>query len=109
MGVENGVSLFAIVANLGHGLAHDLLVIELGIGRNLTGQRDVIALHERLASHTGSGILGKTGIEHAIGNEVRHLVRMTLANGLTGKLKSLEHWPSIGIETKNSSKSIKLS
>lgn len=55
--------LGVIVTDLLDGLANDLLVVDLGLGGNLTKDHDHAGLGCRLASDLAAGVLSKAGVE----------------------------------------------
>lgn len=71
-----------IVADVLDGVADNLLVVELGLGGDLTEDHDHTGLGGGLASDLGEGVLSQTGIENGIGNLIGDLVGMTLTDGL---------------------------
>ena len=71
-----------IVADVLDGLADDLLVVELGLGGDLTKDHDHAGLGGGLASDLGEGVLGQAGIEDGIGNLIGDLVGVALTDGL---------------------------
>jgi len=79
------------VADVADRVAHDLLVVDLGLGGDLAGENDHVGFHHGLASDTTVGILREAGIKHAVGNQVGNFVRMAFANGLGGENKGFGH------------------
>lgn len=71
-----------IVSDVLDGLADDLLVVELGLGGDLTEDHDHTGLGGSLASDLGEGVLSQAGIEDGIGNLIGDLVGVTLTDGL---------------------------
>jgi hypothetical protein len=71
-----------IVADALDGLTDDLLVVELGLGADLTEDHDHTGLGGSLTSNLGEGVLGQAGIEDGIGDLISDLVGMTLTDGL---------------------------
>lgn len=71
-----------IIADALDSLTDDLLVVELGLGGNLTEDHDHTGLGGSLASNLGEGILSQAGIEDSIGDLISDLVGVTLADGL---------------------------
>lgn len=71
-----------IVADVLDGLANDLLVVELGLGGDLTKDHDHAGLGGGLAGDLGEGVVGQAGIENGIRNLVGNLVGVSLADGL---------------------------
>ena len=74
--------LGVIVADVLDGLAHDLLVVELGIGGDLAKDHDHAGLGGSLASDLGEGILSQAGVEDGIGDLISDLIGVTLTDGL---------------------------
>ena len=79
--VEECIICSGAVADFGNGVAHNLFVINDGLGGNLAGEHHVAVLHQRFAGYAAGGVLGQTGIENGIGDEVGHFVRVSLAYG----------------------------
>lgn len=71
-----------IVANILDGITDDLLVVNLGLGSDLTKDHDHAGLGGSLASNLGEGVLSQAGVEDSIGNLIGNLVGVTLADGL---------------------------
>ena len=69
------------VPDLAHDLPHDCRVVYLGLGRDLARQDDQPGCEQRLTSHSRVRILSQDGVEYAVGNLVRHLVRMAHGYG----------------------------
>ena len=71
---ENAVSVKHIivihVANPANGIAHDLLDVELRLGRDFATDTDDVAFDERLAGDTTASILREAGIKYRIGDRV---------------------------------------
>ena len=63
-----------VVANLLDGVTDDLLVVDHGLGGDLTEDHDHTRLRRGLAGNLGEGVHGKAGIEDSIGNLVANLV-----------------------------------
>ena len=63
------------VADLLDRLADDLLVVELGVGRDLAGEDHRVALDQRLARHAALRILLEAGVEHGVGDVSRRPCR----------------------------------
>ena len=83
VGVEDVVVVH--VADLADRLADDLVVIKLGLGRDLTADHHDIALGVGLTGDTAHRILREAGIEDGIGNGVANFVGMAFADGFGGK------------------------
>ena len=71
-----------IVADVLDGLADDLLVVDLGLGGDLTKDHDHAGLGGRLAGDLGEGILRQAGIEDGVGDLIGDLVGVALTDGL---------------------------
>lgn len=71
-----------IVTNVLDGIADNLLVVELGLGGDLTENHDHTSLGGGLASDLGKGVLSQAGIEDGIRDLIGDLVRVTLTDGL---------------------------
>lgn len=74
-----------IVANVLDSVTDDLLVVELGLGGDLTEDHDHTGLGGSLASDLGQRVLSQAGIEDSIGDLISDLVRVTLTDGLGGE------------------------
>jgi hypothetical protein len=74
--------LGVIVANVLDGVADNLLVVELGLGGDLTKDHDHASLGGGLASDLGQGVLSQAGVEDGIGDLVGNLVGVTLTDRL---------------------------
>ena len=77
--------LGGVVANVLDGLADNLLVVDLGLGGDLTEDHDHAGLGSTLASDLGEGVLLEAGIENGVGDLVGDLVGVALADGLGGE------------------------
>jgi hypothetical protein len=71
-----------IIADVLDGITDDLLVVELGLGGDLTEDHDHTSLGGSLASNLGEGILPEAGIEDSVGNLISDLVGVALTDGL---------------------------
>ena len=85
VGVEHVVVVH--VADVANGRAHHLLVIELRLRGDLAGDDHHVGFHHRFAGHAALRILLQAGVQHAVGDQVGHLVGMALAHGLGGENK----------------------
>ena len=74
--------LRVVVTNVLDSLADDLLVVELGVGGDLTEDHDHTGLGGRLAGNLGETVLRQAGVENGIGDLVRNLVGVALADRL---------------------------
>ncbi len=63
-----------VVANLLDAAADDLLVVNVGLARNLAEHHDHARLGRTLAGDAAVGVLQQAGIEHGIGDLVADLV-----------------------------------
>jgi hypothetical protein len=71
-----------IVSDVLDGVTDNLLVVELGLGGDLTEDHDHTGLGGSLASNLGEGVLPEAGIEDSVGNLISDLVGVTLTDGL---------------------------
>lgn len=71
-----------VVTDVLDGVTDDLLVVDLGLGGDLTEDHDHAGLGGSLASDLGEGVLLEAGIEDGVGDLVSDLVGVTLADGL---------------------------
>lgn len=78
-----------VVANLLDGVTDDLLVVDLGLGGDLTEDHDHAGLGGSLASDLGERVLLEAGVEDGIGDLVSDLVGVALADGLGGETVAL--------------------
>ena len=60
-------------------------VVELGAGRDLTGEDDDVALGEGFTGHAAFGVLRKAGVEDAVADRVAHLVGVAFGDGFAGE------------------------
>jgi hypothetical protein len=74
--------LGVIVTDVLDGVTDDLLVVEPGLGGNLTEDHDHTGLGGSLASNLGEGVLLQAGIEDGIGDLIGNLIGVTLADRL---------------------------
>ena len=79
------------VADLANGIAHDLDVVELGLGGDFTADDDDITLGVGLAGDTAVLVLTDAGIEHGVGDGVTDFVGVTFTDGLGGKNETTGH------------------
>jgi hypothetical protein len=73
------------VADLANRRASDLLVVDARTRRDLPCQDDIAGLAEHLAGDARGRVLLEVRVEHAVGDEVTHLVGVTLGDGLRGE------------------------
>jgi len=78
-----------VVADLLDSTTDDLLVIEVGVGRDLAKDHDHAGLGGSLAANTAVGILAKALVQDGIGNLIADLIRVSLADRLACKEKVL--------------------
>jgi hypothetical protein len=71
-----------IVTDVLDGVTDNLLVVELGLGGDLTEDHDHTGLGGSLASNLGEGVLPEAGIEDSVGNLISDLVGVALTDGL---------------------------
>lgn len=71
-----------VVTNILDGIADDLLVVEAGLGGDLTKDHDHAGLGGRLARNLGEGVVLQAGIEDGIGDLISDLVGVALSYGL---------------------------
>lgn len=71
-----------IVADVLDGVTDNLLVVELGLGGDLTEDHDHTGLGGGLASDLGEGVLSQAGVEDGIGDLIGDLVGVTLTDRL---------------------------
>lgn len=74
--------LRVVITDVLDGVTDNLLVVDLGIGGDLTKDHDHTSLGSSLTSNLGEGILSEAGIEDGIRNLISDLVGVTLTNGL---------------------------
>mmetsp|Transcript_105754 Transcript_105754/g.227945 ORF Transcript_105754/g.227945 Transcript_105754/m.227945 type:complete len:217 (-) Transcript_105754:86-736(-) len=74
-----------VVADPGNGSTHDLVVVQLGLGRDLTRNHHHVVLRAGLAGDLALRVRGEAGIQHGIGDLVADLVRVALVHGLRGE------------------------
>mmetsp|Transcript_24886 Transcript_24886/g.41608 ORF Transcript_24886/g.41608 Transcript_24886/m.41608 type:complete len:398 (+) Transcript_24886:450-1643(+) len=75
-------------------LAHDGLVVNLGLGGDLTEHHDHAGLGRSLASNLGVGILCEARIEHRVGDLIGQLVGMSLVHRLGGEQEVIDRFTS---------------
>mmetsp|Transcript_57590 Transcript_57590/g.103474 ORF Transcript_57590/g.103474 Transcript_57590/m.103474 type:complete len:321 (+) Transcript_57590:618-1580(+) len=72
----------AVVADLENRGPHNLVVVKLGLGRDLASHHDHVVLGASLASNFGLWVLPQACVKHSIGDLVAELVRVTLVHRL---------------------------
>ena len=78
------------VADLLDRLADDLVVVELGVGRDLAGEDHVVALDQRLARDAALRVLLEAGVEDRVGDVIADLVGVTFGHRL-GRERETRH------------------
>ena len=73
------------VADIADHVAHDFLIIDDRLGGDFTGNHRQAGRHHRFAGDAAVGVLGQQGVQDAVGNLVSQFVRMSHADGFTGK------------------------
>jgi putative ubiquitin-RnfH superfamily antitoxin RatB of RatAB toxin-antitoxin module len=97
VGHEHGAALVVdavlgvVVADALDGVARDLDVIDVGVGRDLAREHHQAGVAQRFGRHARAGILSVDGVEDRVGDLVGHLVRMTLGHGLGSEKKVVRH------------------
>ena len=79
------------VADLPDRLAHELVVVDRGVARDLAGEHHHAGLDQGLAGHAGPAILGQVGIQNGVRNLVGDLVRVPLRDRLGGEEEAVRH------------------
>ena len=74
-----------VVPDRAHPVAHQPLIVELGVRPDLARQHHHAGLDQGLAGDPARRIPGERGIEHGVGDLVRHLVGVSLGYGLRGQ------------------------
>ena len=77
--------LLRVEANLLDGGAHNGLVVNDGVGGDLTEHHHETSAGARLACNAGLGVLGEARIDDGVGDLVGQLVGVTLVDGLRGE------------------------
>jgi len=81
--------LSIIIADLLESIADDLLVVDVGLGSDLTENHDHASLGAGLASNLGEGILSKDSIEDSIRDLISNLIRVTLVDTLRSEKEAI--------------------
>ena len=86
-----------IVADILDNIADNLLVVELGLGGDLTKDHNHTSLGRGLASDLGEGIICQAGVKDGVRDLITDLVRMafTYRLGLWSRKVSNKQWPSL--------------
>ena len=79
------------IADLADGFAGDGHEVELGLGGDLAAHDGDVGLHVGLAGDAAEPVLRQAGVQHGIGDGVRHLVWMALADGFGGEDITIIH------------------
>lgn len=74
-----------VVTDILDSITNDLLVVELGLGSDLTKDHNHTGLGGSLTSDLGQRILGQASIEDSIGDLISDLVGVAFTNGLGGE------------------------
>jgi hypothetical protein len=89
---DRNTTRLAVEADLGAGVAdvgdratHDRGDVDVGRGRDLTGDDHPSGRDQGFASHAGERVAGEDLIEYRIGDLVGHLVGMSLGDRLRGE------------------------
>jgi hypothetical protein len=77
--------LHGVETNLLDGIAHDLLVVDLGVGGDLAEHHHEARAGARLAGDARLGVLREAGVHDRIRDLVRELVGVALVYGLRGE------------------------
>ena len=85
LGVEHLVILSRAVAYLADGVAHQLLVVEVGLRSDFAGKDDMAVLDQHFAGHAALRVLRQACVQHAVGDVVSDLVRVPFAHALRGE------------------------
>ena len=80
-----------VVADVEHGLAHQLRDVHVGRGGDLPRHQHQAGGQQRLARDPAARVVGQHRVEHRVGDLVRHLVRMSFGDGLRGEGVSGAH------------------
>ena len=62
----------------------DLCDVRFKQARDLSGHDNLSFGGQHLAGHTGEGIVRKTFVQYAVGDQIAQLVRMPFRNGFSG-------------------------
>jgi hypothetical protein len=73
------------------GVTNDLLVVNIGLGGDLSEDHDHVGLGAGLAGNLAVRVLGKAGIENGIRDLVAELVGVALVDGLGGEKEGVGH------------------
>src|SRR5207302_10855526 len=74
-----------VVADTAHGVAYQPGDVDVPDGGDLPRHHDEPGGEERLAGDPPVGVVGQDGVQHGIGDLVRHLVGMALGHRLGGE------------------------
>ena len=79
--------LRAVVAHASDGLPHQLVIIHVRAGGNLSRNHRQTSRNQRLAGHPTHGVLSHHFIQHRVRNLVRDFIRVTFRHGFRCKQK----------------------
>mmetsp|Transcript_42691 Transcript_42691/g.108390 ORF Transcript_42691/g.108390 Transcript_42691/m.108390 type:complete len:214 (-) Transcript_42691:34-675(-) len=82
-----------VEADLGNNAPDDLVIVDLGLRRDLASDHDHVVLRHSLASDLALGILCQAGVQDGVRDLVAELVRVALVDRLRGEQ---EHAPGLG-------------
>ncbi|PON46933.1 hypothetical protein TorRG33x02_324670 [Trema orientale] len=74
------------------GVADDLLVVDVGLGRDLAEDHDHVGLGAGLAGHLAVRVLRQAGVEDRVRDLVAELVRVALVHGFGCEQEGLRHF-----------------
>ena len=83
----------AVVADLAHGLAHDLRDVDVAVGRDLAHDVHDAGRDRAFAGDAAVRVLRQNGVEDRVGDLVADLVGMSLRDGF-GCKEMMSHWYS---------------
>ena len=83
--------LRTVVADLAHGLAHDLRDVHVAVGRDLAHDVHDAGRDRALAGDAAVRVLRQNGVEDRVGHLVADLIGMSLCNGF-GCKEMMSHW-----------------
>ena len=83
--------LCAVVADLAHGLAHDLRDVHVAVGRDLAHDVHDAGRDRALAGDAAVRVLRQNGVKDRVGHLVADLVGMSLRDGF-GCKEMMSHW-----------------
>ncbi|MCY1551354.1 hypothetical protein D9M68_876780 [compost metagenome] len=80
-----------VVADAFQGVARDLNVVDVRVGRDLAGQHHQAGVGQRLGGHAAARVLLEDCIEDRVGNLVSHLVGVAFRDGFGREEKVVRH------------------